>query len=137
MLRENAAISLADVYAQTRERSLGAEPKRRIMLGTYALSAGYADRYYKKAQAVRELIRRDFDRVFESVDALVTPITPTLPFALGNQDPSGHVFNRHLHGRCEPCGRSGLSLPVGVRQSAGWHAAHDTIIHRTSVVRPG
>lgn len=114
VLRENAAVSLADIYAQTRERSLGAEPKRRIMLGTYALSAGYADRYYKKAQAVRELIRQDFDRVFESVDALVTPITPTLPFALGEvQDPLAMYLTDIYTVAANLAGVPGLSLPVG------------------------
>jgi aspartyl-tRNA(Asn)/glutamyl-tRNA(Gln) amidotransferase subunit A len=74
---------------KTREIGFGPEVKRRIMLGTYALSAGYYDAYYLKAQKVRTLIRREFDRAFEKYDALVTPTAPTVPFKIGEktQDP--------------------------------------------------
>lgn len=81
--------SLLDVYLQSRDKGLGAEPKRRIMLGTYALSSGYYDAYYLKARKVQALIKRDFDQAFKSVDALVTPVAPTTAFKLGEkvQDP--------------------------------------------------
>jgi aspartyl-tRNA(Asn)/glutamyl-tRNA(Gln) amidotransferase subunit A len=114
VLRESGAHTLADAYAVTRDRSMGAEPKRRIMLGTYALSAGYADRYYKKAQAVCELIRRDFDQAFETVDALITPITPTLPFLLGEiQEPLAMYLADIYTVAANVSGVPGLSLPVG------------------------
>ena len=80
--------SLVEMYARTRAR-FGDEVKRRIMLGTYVLSAGYYDAYYRKAQQVRMLIRQDFDRAFERVDVMATPTTPTTAFKLGErlQDP--------------------------------------------------
>lgn len=115
VLREQPQASLAEVYAATRDRSLGPEPKRRIMLGTYALSAGYADRYYKKAQAVRELIRRDFDEAFANVDALVTPVTPTLPFALGAVlDPLAMYLADVYMVAANLAGVPGLSLPIAL-----------------------
>ncbi|NLT27534.1 MAG: Asp-tRNA(Asn)/Glu-tRNA(Gln) amidotransferase subunit GatA, partial [Dehalococcoidales bacterium] len=78
-----------EAMEKTREIGFGPEVKRRIMLGTYALSAGYYDAYYLKAQKVRTLIRREFDSAFEKYDALVTPTTPTVPFKIGEkaQDP--------------------------------------------------
>jgi len=78
-----------EAMEKTREIGFGPEVKRRIMLGTYALSAGYYDAYYLKAQKVRTLIRREFDRAFEKYDALVTPTAPTVPFKIGEktQDP--------------------------------------------------
>ena len=82
---ESAGDGLDALYARSRGAGFGAEVKRRIMLGTYALSAGYYDAYYGKAQQVRTLIRRDFERAFEEVDALVTPISPTPAFALGEK----------------------------------------------------
>src|SRR5438132_1533462 len=75
--------SLADMYERTRDEGFGAEVKRRIMLGTYALSAGYYDAYYLKAQRVRTLLTRDFEKAFEKVDAIVTPTSPTAAFKLG------------------------------------------------------
>lgn len=81
--------SLLDVYLKSRDRGLGAEPKRRIMLGAYALSSGYYDAYYLKAKKVQALIKNDFDQAFKSVDALVTPVAPTTAFKLGekSEDP--------------------------------------------------
>jgi aspartyl-tRNA(Asn)/glutamyl-tRNA(Gln) amidotransferase subunit A len=73
------------MYSRTRGAGFGAEVKRRIMLGTYALSAGYYDAYYKKASSVRTLVKRDFDLAFAKVDALVTPISPTPAFRLGEK----------------------------------------------------
>lgn len=77
--------SLYDLFAETRDRCFGAEVKRRIMLGTYALSAGYYDQFYGKAQKARALIKRDFDRAFERVDLLLAPTSPTPAFKLGEK----------------------------------------------------
>ncbi|MDP3779297.1 MAG: Asp-tRNA(Asn)/Glu-tRNA(Gln) amidotransferase subunit GatA [bacterium] len=82
---DHDAKTLAEVYAKTRGRGFGSEVKRRIMLGTYALSAGYYDAYYLKAQKVRGLIRQDFEKAFENVDVVVGPTTPTPAFALGER----------------------------------------------------
>jgi len=78
-----AAKDLESMYGETRDRGFGAEVKRRILLGTYVLSAGYYDAYYTKAQKVRTLIRRDFDRAFEQVDAIVGPTSPSVAWPLG------------------------------------------------------
>ncbi|MEE8420948.1 MAG: Asp-tRNA(Asn)/Glu-tRNA(Gln) amidotransferase subunit GatA, partial [Dehalococcoidales bacterium] len=80
-----AADTMWDALEKTRQYGFGAEVKRRIMLGTYALSAGYYDAYYLKAQKVRTLIRREFDTAFEKYDALVTPTSPTVPFRIGEK----------------------------------------------------
>ena len=112
-------------YLATRGSGFGAEVKRRIMLGTYALSAGYYDAYYLKALKVRTLIKGDFDRAFESVDALVAPTTPTVAFELGARvdDPVAMyqadactlpVNVAGLAGLCVPCGLSD-GLPVGLQ----------------------
>lgn len=76
---------LSEVYLKTREKGFGAEVRRRIMLGTYTLSAGYYDAYYLKAQKVRRLIKEDFDNVFKRVDILLTPTSPALPFKFGER----------------------------------------------------
>src|SRR5205823_8311984 len=78
--------TLAEMYRRTRDQAFGAEVKRRIMLGTYALSAGYYDAYYLKAQKVRTLLTRDFDEAFKKVDAIVTPTCPTAAFNLGERE---------------------------------------------------
>src|SRR4051812_11426333 len=83
--RAKAAKSLAEMYRRTRDEGFGYEVKRRIMLGTYVLSAGYYDAYYLKAQRVRTLLSRDFDDAFAQVDAIVTPTTPTAAFKLGEK----------------------------------------------------
>ena len=82
---ENAKSDLTSLYGKTRNAGFGAEVKRRILLGTYVLSAGYYDAYYKKAQRVRTLIKRDFDQAFESVDAIAVPTSPTPAFRLGEK----------------------------------------------------
>lgn len=84
-LRADVPGDVWDVMRATRGRGFGAEVKRRIMLGTYALSAGYYDAYYLKAQKVRTLIRRDFDAAFENVDVIVSPVTPTTAFRIGEK----------------------------------------------------
>ena len=76
---------LVDMYCQTRSEGFGTEVKRRIMIGTYALSSGYYDAYYKKAQQVRTLIMNDFNKAFETYDVLVTPATPTTAFQIGEK----------------------------------------------------
>lgn len=118
--------SLEDTYKQTRGRGFGPEVKRRIMLGTYALSAGYYDAYYLKAQKVRTLIKGDFDRAFERVDVIVAPTTPTTAFRIGEKvdDPLqmylSDIFtlSMNLAGICGlslPCGFDSQGLPIGMQ----------------------
>ena len=121
------AKGLVEMYAETRERGFGAEPKRRIMLGTYALSSGYYDAYYLRAQKVRTLIRRDFDRAFETCDVVAGPVAPSVAFPLGERtdDPLrmylADVFTitcnlAALPGLSVPCGRQAeTGLPVGLQ----------------------
>ena len=114
------------MYRSTRQEGFGPEVKRRIMLGTYALSSGYYDAYYAKAQAVRTLIRQDFDRVFQDVDLLVTPVMPTPAFQLGEkiEDPLQmylsdlYTISASLAGIPAislPCGLSRKKLPIGMQ----------------------
>jgi Asp-tRNA(Asn)/Glu-tRNA(Gln) amidotransferase A subunit family amidase len=87
------------MYSRTRDEGFGPEVKRRIMLGTYVLSAGYYDAFYLKAQQVRTLLRRDYEHAFASVDIVAMPTTPTPPFRLGEktEDPLQMYLARHLH----------------------------------------
>ncbi len=103
------------LYTRTRTQGFGDEVKRRIMLGTYALSAGYYDDYYEKAQRVRTLIRNDFDRAFEEVDVLVTPTTPTPAFCLGEKtdDPLEMYLNDVYTVTANLAGVPGLTVPIG------------------------
>jgi aspartyl-tRNA(Asn)/glutamyl-tRNA(Gln) amidotransferase subunit A len=107
--------SLWDVYEQTRGQAFGAEVKRRIILGTYALSSGYYDAYYLKAQKVRTLIKQDFDRVFERFDAVVTPTSPSVAFPLGakTQDPLAMYLNDLFTIPTSLAGLPGISVPAG------------------------
>jgi aspartyl-tRNA(Asn)/glutamyl-tRNA(Gln) amidotransferase subunit A len=125
-LRDESAEKLIDMYMQSRAAGFGAEVKRRIMLGTYALSSGYYDAYYIKAQKVRTLIRQDFLDVFEKVDTLLTPVAPTPAFALGEKtdDPLQmylsdiYTIPVNLAGTCAmslPCGFSAKGLPIGLQ----------------------
>jgi aspartyl-tRNA(Asn)/glutamyl-tRNA(Gln) amidotransferase subunit A len=125
-LRAENADNLADMYMQTRAAGFGSEVKRRIMLGTYALSSGYYDAYYLKAQKVRTLIRQDFLNAFETVDALLTPVAPTPAFALGEKvnDPLQmylsdiYTIPVNLAGTCAmslPCGFSTDERPIGLQ----------------------
>jgi aspartyl-tRNA(Asn)/glutamyl-tRNA(Gln) amidotransferase subunit A len=118
--------SLIDMYRSTRGEFFGAECKRRIMLGTYVLSAGYYDAYYLKAQQVRALILRDFEEAFKEVDALVTPVSPFPAFKLGEklQDPMEmylsdiYTITGDLAGipcMSVPCGNTTSGLPVGMQ----------------------
>jgi aspartyl-tRNA(Asn)/glutamyl-tRNA(Gln) amidotransferase subunit A len=115
-LRAREAKGLREMYGATRERGLGAEPKRRVMLGTYALSAGYYDAYYLRAQKVRTLLRRDFDRAFERCDVVAGPVTPTVAFRLGEKvdDPLQMYLADVFTVTCNLAALPGLALPCGL-----------------------
>ena len=118
-IRYGPAVRDGDVlanYLATRDRGFGAEVKRRIMLGTYALSAGYYDAYYLKAQKVRTLIKSDFDRAFEQVDALVAPTSPTVAFPLGArlEDPVAMYLIDACTLPVSVAGLPGMSIPCGL-----------------------
>jgi aspartyl-tRNA(Asn)/glutamyl-tRNA(Gln) amidotransferase subunit A len=136
-LSDRNAESLMDVYLKTRETGFGAETKRRIMLGTFALSAGYYDAYYLKAQKVRTLIRQDFEKAFESCDALITPVSPTTAFRIGEKITNPldmylsdvFVVAVNLAGipaLSVPCGISN-GLPIGM-QIMGPHLSEETLL---------
>ena len=136
--RSKAAHTLSEMYRRSRDEGFGAEVKRRIMLGTYALSAGYYDAYYLKAQKVRTLLALDFERVFEKVDAVVTPTTPTPAFKLGEktEDPLAMYLAdiytvtadlTGIPGVSVPCGKSASGLPIGL-QILGKHFDEGTIL---------
>ncbi|MBL9127611.1 MAG: Asp-tRNA(Asn)/Glu-tRNA(Gln) amidotransferase subunit GatA [Verrucomicrobiales bacterium] len=121
-VRYGARVAGADpteMYERTRGTGFGAEVKRRIILGTYVLSSGYYDAYYLRAQKVRTLIRDDFLRAFEKVDAIVSPTTPTAAFRLGEktQDPLQMYLSDIFTISCNLAGISGLSLPCGYTRS--------------------
>ena len=110
--------NLDDMYELTRGKGFGEEVKRRIMIGTYVLSSGYYDAYYLKAQKVRRLIKQDFDNVFEKVDFILTPSTPTTAFALGEKlDPLTMYLNDIFTVPASLAGLPGISLPVGLDKS--------------------
>jgi aspartyl-tRNA(Asn)/glutamyl-tRNA(Gln) amidotransferase subunit A len=130
--------SLWETYRQTRGQGFGPEVKRRIMLGAYALSAGYYDAYYLKAQQVRTLIRRDFEEAFRQVDVIACPTTPTTAFRIGEKadDPLSmylsdvFTLSLNLAGMCGislPCGFDGAGLPIGLQLIAGAFA-EETIL---------
>jgi aspartyl-tRNA(Asn)/glutamyl-tRNA(Gln) amidotransferase subunit A len=150
------APDIWETYRQTRERGFGDEVKRRIMLGTFALSAGYYDAFYLKAQKVRTLIKQDFDRAFQEVDVVVGPTSPTTAFKIGEKvdDPlqmylsDVYTLSCNLAGICGlslPCGFAG-GLPIGLQiqgpafkeesvirvayayeQATPWHRQHPTV----------
>ena len=116
--KRNEAASLDEMYEVTRGNGFGEEVKRRIMIGTYVLSSGYYDAYYLKAQKVRRLIKEDFDNVFEEVDYILTPSTPTTSFELGKkQDPLTMYLNDIFTVPASLAGLPGISLPVGLDKS--------------------
>ncbi|MCC7153854.1 MAG: Asp-tRNA(Asn)/Glu-tRNA(Gln) amidotransferase subunit GatA [Bryobacterales bacterium] len=125
-MRSKNATTLSEAYRKTRGEGFGAECKRRIMLGTYVLSAGYYDAYYLKAQRVRALIAQDFRNVFQNVDALITPVSPFPAFKLGEKldDPLQmylsdiYTITGDLAGvpcMSVPCGKTSEGLPVGMQ----------------------
>ncbi|MGC1302105.1 MAG: Asp-tRNA(Asn)/Glu-tRNA(Gln) amidotransferase subunit GatA [Caulobacteraceae bacterium] len=115
-LRELGNGTLTDVYEQTRAAGFGEEVKRRVLIGTYVLSAGYYDAYYLKAQKVRRRIAEDFDTVFREVDALLTPTAPSAAFALGDRvsDPVSMYLNDVFTVTVNLAGLPGISVPAGV-----------------------
>ncbi|VFU14860.1 Glutamyl-tRNA(Gln) amidotransferase subunit A (fragment) [anaerobic digester metagenome] len=128
-LRANDALDLGDMYARTRDMGFGPEVKRRIMLGTYALSAGYYDAYYRKASQVRTLIAEDFRKAFSQCDIIAGPTTPVTAFRLDEMidDPLSlylldiYTIPANLAGLPAlsiPCGFDSLGLPVGMQLMA-------------------
>ncbi|MDA8126901.1 MAG: Asp-tRNA(Asn)/Glu-tRNA(Gln) amidotransferase subunit GatA [Deltaproteobacteria bacterium] len=128
--RAEGAKDLLEMYKKTRSEGFGDEVKRRIMIGTYALSSGYYDAYYKKASQVRGLIKRDFETAFAACDVILTPTTPTPAFKLGEKtdDPMqmylSDIFTistnlAGIPGISVPCGFTAAGLPVGVQFLAG------------------
>ena len=129
---------LLDMYMQTRAKGFGPEVKRRIMLGTYTLSSGYYDAYYKKAQQVRTLLKRDFEEAFKDVDLILTPTTPTPAFKKGEKtdDPLqmylADIFTISVNlagvpGISIPCGFTSNNLPIGL-QLIGRHFDEETLL---------
>ena len=118
---DDGSGSVEEVMARTREAGFGAEVKRRIMLGTYALSSGYYDAYYGQAQKVRTLIQRDFSNAFERVEALISPTAPTTAFRLGEKvdDPLAMYLNDIATIPVNLAGNCALSLPVGLASEDG------------------
>ncbi|HEX6124814.1 MAG TPA: Asp-tRNA(Asn)/Glu-tRNA(Gln) amidotransferase subunit GatA [Pyrinomonadaceae bacterium] len=124
--RAEEATALRQMYFKTREEGFGAEVKRRIMLGTYVLSSGYYDAYYSKAQKVRALVKRDYEKAFANCDAILTPTSPSVAFKIGekSEDPLAMYLNdvytvsANLAGTpaiSVPCGLSSDGLPIGTQ----------------------
>jgi aspartyl-tRNA(Asn)/glutamyl-tRNA(Gln) amidotransferase subunit A len=137
-LRAEDANTLAAMFRKSRDEGFGAEVKRRILLGTYALSAGYYDAYYRKAQQVRTLLTRDFLSAFAQVDAIVCPVTPTPAFKLGEKtDDPIQMYLEDIYsvaaslagicGMSVPCGTTQAGLPIGV-QILGKHFDEGTML---------
>lgn len=136
--RAKHARTLSEMYRRSRDEGFGAEVKRRIMLGTYALSAGYYDAYYLKAQKVRTLLTRDFEEAFKKVDVIVTPTSPTAAFKLGEKvDNPLAMYLADIYtvtadlagipGISIPCGHTSENLPIGL-QILGKHFDEATIL---------
>jgi aspartyl-tRNA(Asn)/glutamyl-tRNA(Gln) amidotransferase subunit A len=145
--RSQSARTLAEMYRRTRDEGFGPEVKRRIMLGTYALSSGYYDAYYLKAQRVRTLLTRDFEQAFQKVDAIVTPTAPTPAFTLGEKadDPLAMYLAdiytvtadlAGVPGVSVPCGTAQSGLPIGL-QVLGRHFDESTVLRVAQVIHPG
>lgn len=137
-LRAEDANTLAGMFRKTRDEGFGAEVKRRILLGTYALSAGYYDAYYRKAQQVRTLLARDFLEAFGKVDAVICPVTPTAAFKLGEKtDDPLQMYLEDIYsvaaslagvcGMSVPGGTTAAGLPIGV-QVLGKHFDEATVL---------
>jgi len=145
--RSPRAKTLSEMYRKSRDEGFGAEVKRRIMLGTYALSSGYYDAYYLKAQKARTLLARDFEQAFHKVDAIVTPTTPTAAFKLGEKadDPLAMYLADiytvvadlvGIPGISVPCGQTKPGLPIGL-QILGKHFDEGTILRLAHAVEHG
>ena len=137
-LRAAESSTLSAMFRNTRDEGFGAEVKRRILLGTYVLSAGYYDAYYRKAQQVRTLLTRDFVEAFTQVDAIVAPVTPTPAFKLGEKtDDPLQMYLEDIYsvaaslagicGMSVPCGETQAGLPIGV-QVLGSHFDEATML---------
>lgn len=146
-LRAKGARALSEMYRRSRDQGFGTEVKRRIMLGTYALSAGYYDAYYLKAQRVRTLLTRDFEEAFKKVDVIVAPTSPTAAFKLGEKvdDPLAMYLADIYTVTANLAGIPGISIPVGTTQVGtaneklpigmqifGKHFAESTILRAAS-----
>ncbi|MAH40122.1 MAG: Asp-tRNA(Asn)/Glu-tRNA(Gln) amidotransferase GatCAB subunit A [Puniceicoccaceae bacterium] len=116
--RSKTADGIIDLFAKSRGEGFGEEVKRRIILGTYVLSSGYYDAYYLRAQKIRSLIRQDFDRAFDRVDAILTPTTPTVAFKRGekNDDPLAMYLNDIFTISVNLAGLPALSIPAGMTE---------------------
>jgi aspartyl-tRNA(Asn)/glutamyl-tRNA(Gln) amidotransferase subunit A len=117
-LSDQDAANITDAYMQTRRQGFGTEVRRRVMLGTYALSSGYYDAYYVKAQKVRTLIKRDFDEAFAKCDAIVSATSPTVAFPIGakTQDPLAMYLCDVLTYGGNLAGLPGISVPCGMSE---------------------
>jgi aspartyl-tRNA(Asn)/glutamyl-tRNA(Gln) amidotransferase subunit A len=117
-LRAQGATDLLDMYTRTRHDGFGAEVKRRIMLGTYALSSGYYDAYYGRAQQVRTKIAEDFSSAFAEVDLIVTPTSPTVAFKLGERtaDPLAMYLSDYCTVPMSLAGIPAISIPCGLSE---------------------
>ena len=139
-LREPAA-DIVELYEKTRAKGFGAEVRRRLMIGTYVLSAGYYDAYYVRAQKIRTLIKRDFERVFaDGVDAILTPATPSAAFGIGekgSENPGRNVSQRRLHRDRQYGWLAGTGRARGPfeRRPAARAAAHRPSVRRGDAVR--
>ncbi|MEW6702819.1 MAG: Asp-tRNA(Asn)/Glu-tRNA(Gln) amidotransferase subunit GatA [Bacteroidota bacterium] len=113
--RSKQSSNLLDMYLNSRSEGFGSEVKRRIMLGTYVLSAGYYDAYYRKAQKVRRLLKQDFDKAFEKVDIILTPTTPTTAFKIGEKtnDPLEMYLSDIYTTPANLAGIPGINIPIG------------------------
>ena len=122
---------LLDMYKKTRMQGFGAEVKRRIMIGTYALSAGYYDAYYGKASQVRALIKRDFEEAFKKCDVILTPTTPTPAFKIGEKtdDPLQMYLSDIFTISANLAGIPGISVPCGF--TAGGSADRSAVSGRS------
>jgi aspartyl-tRNA(Asn)/glutamyl-tRNA(Gln) amidotransferase subunit A len=143
-VRSAEADTLAAMFRKSRDEGFGTEVKRRILLGTYVLSAGYYDAYYRKAQQVRALLTQDFLKAFAHVDVIVAPVTPTVAFPLGakTDDPLQMYLEdiysvaASLAGICGmsvPCGETASGLPIGV-QILGKHFDESTVLRIGSAI---
>lgn len=145
--RAEGVKTLSEMYRRTRDEGFGPEVKRRILLGTYALSAGYYDAYYRKAQQVRTLLTRDFLAAFAEVDVLIAPVTPTPAFKLGEKtDDPVKMYLEDIYsvaaslagicGASVPCGTTKDGLPIGV-QVMGKHFDEGTMLRVAQAVETG